>query len=232
MMRAVGYIRVSTEEQAKEGISLDTQKDRISAFAHAKDWQLGELYQDEGFSGKNLDRPALQALIKAAGNGAFDVVIIYKLDRLTRKVRDLGYLIEDVFEKNGIGFTSVQDNFDTTTASGKLILNVLGSVAQWERDIISERTKDALQYKSENDEYLGTPPLGFRAEGKDLKKVDQELQVVQRVWELRGKGRKKLSLAEVARRLNEEGCQSKRGGRFYHSTVAYILKNQRYAAVN
>lgn len=231
-MRAVGYIRVSTEEQAKEGISLDTQKDRISAFAHAKGWQLGELYQDEGFSAKNLNRPAVQRLIEAAGNGFFDVVIIYKLDRLTRNVRDLGYLIEDVFERNGIGFTSVQDSFDSTTASGKLILNVLGSVAQWERDIISERTKDSLQYKLENGEYLGAPPLGFRAEGKDLQKVDQELQVIQRIRELRGNGRKRLSLAGIARRLNQEGWQSKRGGRFYHSTVSYILRNRRYATVN
>ena len=135
-MKAVGYIRVSTEEQAKEGVSLDNQRTKIELFCAAKDWKLQRIYTDEGKSAGSLNRDGIQELMSDCQAHRLDVIVIYKLDRLTRSVKDLGYLIE-LFEKCGVAFSSVTDNFDTTTANGKLILNILGSVAQWERDIIS-----------------------------------------------------------------------------------------------
>ncbi len=128
-MKAVGYIRVSTEEQAREGVSLDNQRKRIEAFCVAKEWTLGRIYADEGVSGSSLKRDGVQELISDCKKGVFDVVVIYKLDRLTRSVKDLGTLIE-TFDKSDVAFSSVSDNFDTTTANGKLVLNILGSVAQ------------------------------------------------------------------------------------------------------
>lgn len=145
-MKAVGYIRVSTEEQAKDGISLDNQRKRIEAFCVAKDWDLTRIYADEGKTGSHLNREGVQGLLKDCKRGKFDVVVIYKLNRHIRSVQDLGYLLE-ALDKSGVAFSSVNDNFDTTTANGKLILNILGSVAQWERDIISEQTKDVLAHK-------------------------------------------------------------------------------------
>ena len=124
-MKAVGYIRVSTEEQAKEGVSLDNQRSKIELFCAAKDWKLERIYTDEGKSAGNLNRDGVQELISDCQSHRFDVIVIYKLDRLTRSVKDLGYLIE-LFEKCGVAFSSVTDNFDTTTANGKLILNILG----------------------------------------------------------------------------------------------------------
>ena len=118
-MRAVGYIRVSTEEQAKEGVSLDNQRMRIEAFCTAKDWQLIKVYTDEGKSAAKLDRDGIKELLSACKSHEFDVIIVYKLDRLTRSVKDLGYLIE-YFEKCDIAFSSVTDNFDTTTAIAKM----------------------------------------------------------------------------------------------------------------
>lgn len=147
MLRAVGYLRVSTEEQVLNGVSLDAQEEKIKAYCVAKDLQLIRIIRDEGCSAKNLQRPGMQEIIAGCKKSEFDAIIIIKLDRLTRSVKDLAYLVEDVFEKNGVAFTSIQDNFDTSTANGRMLMNILGTLAQWERDIISERTKDALKYK-------------------------------------------------------------------------------------
>lgn len=103
-MKAVGYIRVSTEEQAREGVSLDNQRKRIEAFCVAKKWTLGRIYADEGVSGSSLKREAVQELISDCKRGIFDVVVIYKLDRLTRSVKDLGTLIELFEVKRGFQF--------------------------------------------------------------------------------------------------------------------------------
>ncbi len=127
IMKACGYVRVSTEEQAKEGVSLDNQRKRIEAFCVAKDWTLRRIYADEGISGSSLKRDGVQELISDCKKGVFDVVVIYKLDRLTRSVKDLGTLIE-TFDKSNVAFSSVSGNFDTTTANGKLVLNILGAL--------------------------------------------------------------------------------------------------------
>ena len=103
MKSAVGYIRVSTEEQVKQGISLANQKAKIEAFATAKGWALTRIYRDEGKSGKSLNRPGIQELLQDAISGQFEIIIVYRVDRLTRKQRDLWYLLEDVFvERRGL----------------------------------------------------------------------------------------------------------------------------------
>lgn len=223
--KAVGYIRVSTEEQSKEGISLDTQQERIKAFIYAKGYELVKIYCDEGASGKNLRRKGIQELINDANNKRFDVVVVYKVDRLTRKQKDLWYLLEDVFEKNNIGFMSVTEPFDTTQATGKAFLGMLGVFAQLERDTISERTKDALDHKIKNDEPVGRPPLGFCYKDKSLILNEDEIKLVKYIYQLK---ENKFSLRKIAERLNKEGFKPKRGDKFYHTTISYILKNSQY----
>lgn len=223
-MRAVGYIRVSTEEQAKEGVSLDNQRKRIEAFCLAKDWGMNQIYVDEGRSAGNLNREGVQELISGCQCHSFDVVVIYKLDRLTRSVKDLGYLIE-LFEKCGIAFSSVTDNFDTTTANGKLVLNILGSVAQWERDIISERTIDALAHKKSELQIYGPVPLGYDVKDGSLIENEGEMDIVRKVRVLRQKG---LSYQQIADRLNGAGVPTKQGKTWYKSTVRYLLANSLY----
>lgn len=224
-MKAVGYIRVSTEEQAKEGVSLDNQRSRIEAFCIAKDWKLERIYSDEGKSAGSLNRDGVQELLNDCQSHRLDVIVIYKLDRLTRSVKDLGYLIE-LFGKCGVAFSSVTDNFDTTTANGKLILNILGSVAQWERDIISERTADALAHKKSELQVYGPVPLGYdvRKDGS-LVENEGELDTVRKVMMLRRKG---LSYQEIADRLNGAGVPTKQGKTWYKSTVRYLLANSLY----
>lgn len=229
-MRAVGYIRVSTEEQVREGISLDNQEARIKAYCESQDWELVKVFSDEGFSGKDMKREGLKNLLIFLEADQVNVIVVYKTDRLTRKQRHLYQLLEDTFEKKGVGFKSVTEPFDTTTAMGKGFLGMLGVFAQLEGDLISERTRDSLRRKIELGEYLGSPPLGFEALEKELKKNDDELEVVEEIFKLKkGWGKNRLSLRQIAKRLNDRGFRSKRGAKFYHGTVSYILKNSVYS---
>lgn len=134
-IRAVGYIRVSTDIQVQEGISLDAQKLRIQAHCTAMDIKLVDIITDAGESAKSLDRPGIQAALKMLKQDKADALIVMKLDRLTRSVKDLGVLCENYFgDGKPWSLLSVTDSIDTRSASGKLILNVLTSVAQWERE--------------------------------------------------------------------------------------------------
>jgi len=180
--RAVGYIRVSTREQAQEGVSLAAQEDRIRAFCTAKGWELLRIYRDEGESGKNLDRPGVLSMIHDLKADGVDVVVVLKLDRLTRSVRDLGTLIEDLFA--GRALAAVDGSLDSSTASGRMVVNLLGTVAQWERETTVERTVAALDYKQSHGEWCGRIPFGFRI-GEDGKltedpKAMKTIQAVKR----------------------------------------------------
>jgi DNA invertase Pin-like site-specific DNA recombinase len=144
-IRAVGYVRVSTDIQVQEGVSLDAQKMRIQAHCTAMDIKLVDVLVDAGASANSLDRPGIQETLKMLQQGKVDALIVMKLDRLTRSVKDLGYLCEAYFsDGKPWSLLSVSDSIDTRSASGKLILNVLTSVAQWEREAISDRTKEAM----------------------------------------------------------------------------------------
>jgi site-specific DNA recombinase len=125
-IKAIGYVRVSTDEQAREGVSIEAQEERIRAMATAKGWDVLDVIKDAGYSGKNLNRPGAKRLIDACQQGTARVVVVFKVDRLTRKQRDLWHLLDEVFEANRVGFVSVTEAFDTTTAAGKAFLGMLG----------------------------------------------------------------------------------------------------------
>ena len=222
MKRAVGYLRVSTLEQASEGLSLANQEAKIKAFATAKDWDLIGIFRDEGISAKDLNRDGIQQVIQGCHRHEFDVVIIYKLDRLTRSVRDLGYLTQDVFEKNGVDFSSIQDNFDTTTANGLLVLNILGSVAQWERDIIAERTREVLRYKALQGKRVGQIPYGWclGEDGDSLQAIEHEQAAISMMKHLRGRG---LSYRAICQELTRRDYTPV-GRKWYPMSVSNILK--------
>lgn len=195
--KAVGYVRVSTEEQAREGLSLAAQETRIRAYCEAKGWKLLRVYRDEGFSGKDLNRPGIQALIHDLKDNGVDVVVVLKLDRLTRSVRDLGALIEDLF--GGVALASVEESLDSSTANGRMVINLLGTVAQWEREVISERTAFALRYKRDQGQWAaGRVPFGFRI-GQDgrLEEDPEQMRIIRAIKRARRRGR---SYREIARR--------------------------------
>jgi site-specific DNA recombinase len=224
--RVVGYIRVSTEEQAREGVSLAAQRQRIEAQAVASDLELVTTYEDAGVSAKTLARPGLAAALAALDTGQADGLLIFKLDRLTRNVANLGHLIERYFASS-FALLSVSDAIDTRSAGGRLVLNVLVSVAQWEREAIAERTAAALAHIKGQGVRLGGEGLGWHrtadkdSAGRRVVKVERaELAAVERIGALR---RSSLSLREICTRLEAEGYRTKRGGKWAPKTVRAVL---------
>jgi site-specific DNA recombinase len=139
MIKVALYIRVSTLEQAEHGYSLQEQEQRLKDYCSAKDWTIKKIYKDGGYSGGSLDRPAMQQLIKDCKK--YNMILVYKLDRLSRSQKDTMYLIEDVFLANGVQFTSMSENFDTSTPLGMAMIGILSVFAQLERAQIKERMR-------------------------------------------------------------------------------------------
>jgi len=221
----VGYIRVSTEEQARTGISLDAQEAKTRAYAEAKDLRLVEVVRDEGSSGKDLKRPGLQRLIEICTAGKVDAVVVVKLDRLSRRTRDLLRLVEDVFIKKGVELHSVNESLDTSTPHGRFVLTLFGALAQMEREVISDRTKDALAHKRANRQPTGHPPYGYSANGKRnrLVPVPEELAVVS---EILRRWRSGMTYRAIAAKLNANGVCAKQGGRWHHTSVSKVVQRR------
>ncbi|MET3559315.1 site-specific DNA recombinase [Streptococcus rupicaprae] len=133
------YVRVSTTNQVEEGYSIDGQLDSLTKYCEAMGWSIYNKYIDAGFSGGKLDRPDMMKLIREAKKGLFDTVLVYKLDRLSRNVRDTLYLVKEVFNQNDVHFVSLQENLDTSSAMGNLFLTLLSAIAEFEREQIKER---------------------------------------------------------------------------------------------
>ncbi len=225
-LKAALYTRVSKEERITKGLSLADQEERLRAYCTSRDWPVVELYTDDGESANTLERPAFQRLMEATKAKRFDAVCVFKLDRLTRSVRDLGTLLE-VFDKRNISLVSLSESFDASTAVGRLMLNVLGSVAQWEREAIGERTSTALRYRREHGKVYGEVPYGFQRadKSKDLKPVERELAVVRRIYALRKDG---LTLRAIADVLNKERIKTKKGRKWAPEQIRYMLANELY----
>ncbi|MFZ5823893.1 MAG: recombinase family protein [Bacillota bacterium] len=164
---ARAYIRVSTDEQAQSGYSLMAQRERLESFARSQGWTLAKVYEDDGYSAKDMNRPALQEMLNDAQPG--EVILAYRLDRLTRSVLDL-YELMKVFEKEGVLFKSATEEFNTTTPHGRLMITLVAVLAQWERETIAERVKMGRQKKASTGEWPGGPiPFGYKAESGRVK---------------------------------------------------------------
>lgn len=222
-MRVVGYVRVSTDEQASHGQSLDAQRAKIEAYAQLYDLELVAVVADAGQSGKSLNREGLQRALSMLSKGLADGLVIAKLDRLTRSVGDWQALIDGYFgDKAGKQLFSVGDSIDTRTAAGRLVLNVLLSVAQWEREAIGERTRDALQHKIGKGERCGKVRFGYdlAPNGKTLVPNSAEQRAIGLIRKLRAAGE---SLRAIAAELNRRGIPTKEGRPWIHMSVAGIL---------
>lgn len=226
------YIRVSTDEQAEQGISLAAQKNRIAAYCQAQGWSLRDCYCDDGWSGKDLNRPAMRKLIEDAKLGKFDHIIVIKLDRLSRRQKDVLYLLEDVFESNKIGFKSVTEPFDTTTPFGKAAIGMMAVFAQLERETIVERIKIAKREAARQGLYLGGPlPYGYKYD-RALKKVEinePTADIVRFIFDeyLRsGCGYQRIAQTLTERKIPCPGISSKDWQR---QSIRVILHNPFYA---
>jgi DNA invertase Pin-like site-specific DNA recombinase len=226
--RCAVYTRKSTEEGLDRAFNtLDAQREACEAFIasqRAEGWTLvPDRYDDGGFSGGSLDRPALQRLLADIEAGLIDVVVVYKIDRLSRSLMDFAKLVE-VFDAHEVTFVSVTQSFNTTTSMGRLTLNILLSFAQFEREVIGERIRDKVAASKARGMWMGGKvPLGYRVENRRLVVNEPEAARVRRVFELfaeTGSG------VETVRRLQAEGITT-RSGRPLDKGDVYKLLNLR-----
>lgn len=220
-MKAIGYIRVSTDEQAREGISLENQRAKITAYCELHDLELVQVIEDPGKSGKDLNREGIRTLMGLVNGRKIDAVVVYKLDRLSRRVKDTLSLMELV-EKRSVAFHSISERIDTKTAMGKFFLNIMASMNQWERDTISERTRDALQLKIAKGECAGQVPYGYTldSDGKTLLEDPCKQRAIALVKDLHVKG---YCLRAICLELEREGYEPA-GSRWHPQTILRILQ--------
>ncbi len=213
-MRAALYIRVSTDKQASEGTSLEVQEEKLLKFCSFQGWQVFKLYADRGISGKDTERPQFQALMQDARQKQFDVVVVTKLDRFGRSLRDL---INSIHELNSIGiqFTSVNDNINTTTPNGKLLFHVLGAFAEFEREIIKERMMAGIAKAKQEGRQIGRVPMGYKVIDGEVIIDAEKAELVKTIFKAYAAGE---TAWRISQRLNMKP-----------STVSYVLKNRFYA---
>ncbi len=222
-MKTIGYIRVSTEEQAREGISLSAQESKIRAYCSIIDTPETdiELIIDAGESGKNLNRPGMKQLIEMIEKKQVSAVVIYKLDRLSRKTIDALNLIE-MMDKKEIAIHSISEKIDTKTPVGKFVITILCAFAQMERELIIERVNMALQEKKRQGKKIGRfCPYGYK-EGKDdqLEEISDEQEILSIIMGNKKQGR---GYSCIADRLNRLGILTRSGGKWYAQTIKSIL---------
>ena len=230
MTRAVAYLRVSTDKQADTGVSLDAQRAKVRAYAELYDLKLVAVIEDAGASAKSLNREGLQGALALLDAGKADALLVCKLDRLTRSVRDLGALIDRYFGDKGAALMSVGEQIDTRSAAGRLVLNVLMSVAQWEREAIGERTSVAMQHKKARGEYTGgKAPYGYQLSDDGVTLVEHEAEqlVIAAAVQYRAAG---LSLRATSARLAERGLFNRKGRPFAASAMHALVKGREPAA--
>jgi site-specific DNA recombinase len=223
-MKTAIYVRVSTEEQAKEGYSVSAQKKKLKAFCVSQGWEVAGLYADEGISAKDMERPELQRMLKDIEEGKIECVLVYRLDRLTRSVLDL-YKMLETFDKQDCKFKSATEVYDTTTAMGRMFVTIVAALAQWERENMGERIAFGFSEKARQ----GKWPLNFAPIGYDLNKEESKLYInpheaktVKLIFDLY----KTKGSGSISKYLNDNKIYTKAGRKWTDVTVFNVLKSR------
>lgn len=218
-MRAVGYIRVSTEGQAAEGVSLELQRTKIAAWAALHDAELVAVLADEGVSGSRADRPGLlQAIATAKRERA--ALVVYSLSRLSRSTLDTLRLACEL-ERAGCDLVSLQEQVDTTSPAGRVIFRVLAALAEFERDQLADRTRQAMRHMRAQGRVVGGIPHGYLRDGDRLVPNDSEQRIVALARALRGRG---LSLRAIGDELARRGAFNRAGRPYRAESVRAMLR--------
>jgi len=227
-MKVALYVRVSTQDQASEGYSIEQQKEALLKYCEARGWKAQRVFCDAGFSGSNVDRPALQEMILSICE--FDTVLVYKLDRLSRSQKDTLWLFEDVFEANGVSFTSLCESFDTTSAFGKATIGILSVFAQLEREQIKERMAMGRlgRVKSGKTSAWVVAPFGYNYIGGELIQDPIAAKIVKSIYEHFIAGE---SISSIVKNLNNAGHICKERPWSYR-TVKSVLMNAVYTGIS
>ena len=228
--RCAVYCRVSSDERLDQSFnSIDAQREAGIAYVasqKAEGWELvPDFYEDPGFSGGNMERPGLKRLLKDIKAGKIDIVVVYKIDRLSRSLDDFAKMVE-VFDNHMVSFSSVTQQINSATSMGRLMLNVLLSFAQFEREVTGERIRDKIAASKRKGMWMGgSVPLGYRVENRALQIEPQEAELVQRIFE---QFITEKSTTKIVKELNEQGIQTKRKKAFCKQSIYKILHNRTY----
>lgn len=230
VIRVGGYIRVSTQEQAKEGYSIPAQTKCLKSYCSARNWILHELYIDPGYSGAKMERPALQKMLSDIKKGFVDLVLVYKLDRLSRSQKDTLYLIEDVFLKNEVAFVSINENFDTSSAFGRAMIGILSVFAQLEREQIKERTQMGLAERAKNGMWHGSgiTPIGYDYDPASNQLIVNEYEAMQIREAFDLFVNQNYAFTKIVKTFRNKGYSHKHGVWVHSSKLRYILSNKTY----
>jgi len=223
-LRCAIYARVSTDNQVEvEFNSCEAQEEKVKAFIKSQEnMEIYKVYSDAGFTGANINRPALNELLEDIKQRKIDIVIVYKIDRLTRSPKDFYQLIE-LFEKYNVDFISVTERFDTSTPSGRLLRNIMLTFAQFERELASERTKDKMLQRAQKGMWNGgIVPYGYKVENKKLVINEDEAKIVKKIFESYITSG---SVAKIYNDLKANGVKDRKGLPFSKSRISYILRN-------
>ncbi|MCW8966054.1 MAG: recombinase family protein [Candidatus Pacearchaeota archaeon] len=207
------YARVSTEEQAKEGFSIDAQIDKCKAYCQARGWEVFRIYKDPGYSAGSMNRPALELMLRDAKEKNFDIILVYKIDRFSRNLKDLIMVLEDL-KTQKINFTSVTEQIDTTSAMGEAFFQIIGVFAQLERGMVKERVKLAFERKIKIGEVLYRAPLGYFYQNKKLVPDPENQYKIKEIFEMWANG---ISYRSICDKFN-----------LSTSTLYQLLKNPIY----
>ncbi len=223
-MKVAIYTRVSTDNQAeKEFSSCEAQEEKIRAFIKSQNsWEVFKVYSDLGYTGANLNRPALQELLEDIKRGGINIALVYKIDRLTRSPKDFYQLIE-IFEKYKVDFVSITERFDTSTPTGRLLRNIMLTFAQFERELASERTKDKMLERAKKGLWNGgLVPYGYKSDNKRLVINSKEGEIVRLIYETYVTT---SSLSQTYEELKQQGIKDRQGKIFSKGAIHYILRN-------
>ncbi|MEM0449524.1 MAG: recombinase family protein [Methanomassiliicoccales archaeon] len=225
MVRAALYIRVSTEDQAKEGFSLEAQKEKLIAYCESQGWEIAACYEDNGYSGRNTKRPAYQRMMQE--RDFWDVILVMKMDRIHRNSKNFMTMMENL-EKWGKKFASMNESLDTSTAVGRFVVDIIQRIAQLESEQIGERTYMGMIQKAESSGGpMGSyPPYGYCFKSGKIVAHDTEAPVVLEIFQSYYSG---IPMDDIAWRLNQKGILTKRGCRWTVWSISRILHNPIYA---
>jgi DNA invertase Pin-like site-specific DNA recombinase len=218
------YTRVSTEDQAKEGFSLDAQLDKLRSYCKARDWIIADSYIDDGYSGRDIKRPAYSRMMEEMDK--WDILLVIKIDRIHRNSKNFMLMMENL-KKEGKEFVSMTESLDTSTAMGRFVMDIIQRIAQLESEQIGERVYIGMEQKARtNSGVLGfNIPFGYEYSDGQLTIIKDEARVVKDIYSWYKDGK---SMGKIAKMLNSNKIPTKRGGIWAKKTISKILKNPIY----
>jgi site-specific DNA recombinase len=221
MKKVIGYVRVSSEIQKRKNNSIPLQKKKIKEYCSLNDFDLIDVYEDDGVSGMSIDkRNGFKSMVEFMKENKIDGIVVWSLSRLGRKMKDVVEFM-DFLKSNNIGFFSIKENLSNDDKIGSLIMNILSSINEFEVEVIRERIKDVKRNKKENGEVYGRMMYGFDNVNGKMIENKEEKRIIRRVKNFRSRG---WSWRKISIRLNDEGIKSKEDKIWYDGSLYNMMK--------